>query len=279
MSISFATLSLAGHFGRSAPITEACTHPHGHTIALVKPVLVLRHEENCPLGLLGDALEAASIPWVEASLRHGAAIPPLDGFSALISLGGAMGAYDEADYPWLADEKRAIAEAHEMGMPMLGICLGAQLFAESLGGAAYLADGIPEIRHFTPTLTAAGAADPVLRHFDTPVVVFHQDTWDPPPDATLLARSDRFNHAFRLDSALAIQAHPEADGDIVESWTTMDEERPLLEAAGTDSERLIAQTRDGEGDQREMASRLFGAWVDEVRAHASAGEQSAKVSK
>lgn len=234
----------------------------------MKPVLVLRHEENCPLGLLGDALEEASVPWVEVSPRHGDAIPPLDGFSALVSLGGAMGAYDELDHPWLADEKRLIAEAHQSGMPMLGICLGAQLFAESLGGAAYLADDIPEIGHFTPTLTPAGAADPVLRHFDAPVVAFHQDTWDPPPNATLLARSERFNHAFRLGSALAIQAHPEADGDIVESWTTMDEERPLLVAAGTDPEGLIARTRDGERDQREMASRMFGSWVDEVRAYA-----------
>jgi GMP synthase (glutamine-hydrolysing) len=181
-----------------------------------------------------------------------------------------MGAYEEADHPWLVDEKRAIAAAHASGMPMLGICLGAQLFADALGGSAYLADSIPEIAHFTPTLTDAGAADPVLRHFDIPVVAFHQDTWDLPPTATLLANSDRFNHAFRLGLAVAIQAHPEADGDIVESWISMPEELPLLEASGVDGQELVAETRAGEARQREMAARLFGAWVDEILVHATA---------
>jgi GMP synthase (glutamine-hydrolysing) len=230
----------------------------------MKPVLVLRHGPECPVGLLGDALSAADLTWVEVMLHDGDAIPPLDEYSALVVMGGVMGAYEEAAHPWLRDEKDAIGAAHEAGMPMLGVCLGAQLFAEALGGAAYLAATSPEIAHMVPDLTPDGASDPVLREFDTPVVVFHEDTWDPPPGATLLATSDRFNHAFRLGTAVAIQAHPEADGAIVKDWLRHPEEIPLLDKAGVDPAELLAAVERGEPDQRRMSARLFGAWVEEV---------------
>lgn len=236
----------------------------------MRPVLVLRHGDDIPLGLLGEALGAAATPVVEAMLYRGDPIPPLDDFSALIVLGGVMGAYDEDAHPWLAAEKRAITRAHDSGVPMLGICLGSQLFADALGGRAYLSDSVPEIGYMLPALTEAGATDPVLRHFDAPVVVFHQDTWDPPPGATVLATTDRFRHAFRLGSALAIQAHPEADAAMVARWVEIEAERPLLDAAGVDPDRLVAEVRAGEPAQREMVGRLFGAWVDEVISHQSA---------
>ncbi|MEE9299170.1 MAG: hypothetical protein V3V29_09060 [Acidimicrobiia bacterium] len=79
-----------------------------------------------------------------------------------------------------------------------------------------------------------------------------------------MAATDRFAHAFRMGSAVAIQAHPEADAAIVSKWVDLEPERPLLEAAGVDPEDLIAEVRDGEPVQREMAARLFGAWAEEV---------------
>lgn len=232
----------------------------------MRPVLVLRHGDDIPLGLLGDALAAAGIPWVEVMLHDGNAIPPLDDFSGLVVLGGVMGVYDEEKHPWLAGEKRVIVAAHDAGVPSLGICLGAQLFADALGGRAYRADSPPEIAFMVPRLTDEGAVDPVVREFDAPVVVFHQDAWDLPPGATLLARSYRFNHAFRLGSVVAIQAHPEADAAIVEGWVANPYEAPLLEAAGVDPAALLRQVRAGESAQRGMAARLFGAWVTEVTA-------------
>jgi GMP synthase (glutamine-hydrolysing) len=138
------------------------------------------------------------------------------------------------------------------------------LFAEVLGGRAFLSESAPEIAHMMPTLTEAGAEDPVLRHFDAPVVVFHQDTWDPPPEAILLATSDRFNHVFRLGSAVAIQAHPEADAAVVAKWVEIEDELPLMKAAGVEPDQLVDEVAAGEEAQREMAARLFGAWVEEV---------------
>lgn len=228
-------------------------------------VLVFRHGDGVPLGLLGEALENAGMGLDEVALHEGEQIPPLGGYSALVVLGGEMGAYDEDEYPWLRAEKEAIEEAYRLGMPMLGICLGSQLFAEALGGDAYLADGPPEIGHFTPELTDDGRSDPVLRHFDEPVCLFHQDTFEVPPDATVLARSDRFPQAFRKGSAVAIQAHPEADTHIVRGWVAKESSRRKMVTAGIEPDALVAAVAEGEADQREMASRLFGAWIREVR--------------
>jgi len=235
----------------------------------MKPVLVLRHGDNIPVGLLGEAFVADGVPWVEVMLHDGEPIPSLSEYSALVVLGGVMGAYDEDTHPWLADEKRAIVEAHAAGMPMFGICLGSQLFADALGGRAYLIESTPEIAHMLPRLTEAGANDPVVKHFDEPVVAFHQDTWDLPPGATLLATSDRFNHAFRLGSAVAIQAHPEADTAIVSKWVEIAKEKPLMRAAGVEPDHLVAEVAAGEEAQREMTRRLFGAWIEEVTSRQS----------
>ena len=206
----------------------------------MKPVLVLRHGADIPLGLLGNALHEAGVPVREVALHAGDEVPPIEGHPGLVVLGGEMGVYDESDHPWLRHEKSLIEQAHGAGVPMLGICLGSQLFAEALGGAAYLADGPPEIGYITPELTAEGVRDPVLRHFDRPVVVFHQDTWDPPPDAIVLARTDRFPHAFRMGSAVAIQAHPEADAGIVQAWVSHDRARRMLREADVDADALVA---------------------------------------
>jgi len=229
-------------------------------------VLVLRHGDDIPLGLLGDAIGAAGLGVDEVWLHDGESIPALDDYAALVVLGGEMGAYETDHHHWLVGEKEIIREAHARGLPMFGICLGSQLFADALGGTAYLADDHPEIGVLAPELTDSGREDPVLRHFDRPVVAFHQDTFELPPGATLLARSDRFNHAFRLGSALAVQAHPEATARIVEDWVSHDGAQALLATAGVVSEELVESVRRAEPIQREMARRLFGAWVDEVLA-------------
>lgn len=227
-------------------------------------VLVLRHGDDIPLGILGEVLEERRVAVDEVWLHAGQTIPPLEGYDGLVVLGGEMGAYDEERFPWLVDEKAAIRRAHGAGLPTFGICLGSQLIADALGGSAYLADSPPEIGVVEPALTVEAAEDPVLRHLDRPVVAFHQDTWDPPPGATVLARSDTYNHAFRLGSAVAVQSHPEATTGIVEEWTTHDGARALMDRAGIDGEELLHTIRRSEPIRREMSRRLFNAWVDEM---------------
>lgn len=230
-------------------------------------VLVLRHGDHIPLGLLGDAIAEAGLAVHEVLLHRGEEIPPLDDFLALVVLGGEMGAYDEDRFPWLVGEKAVIRAAHERGMPILGICLGPQLISDALGGSAYLADHPPEVGVVEPVLTDAGADDPVLRHMTDPVVAFHQDTWEPPPGATVLARSDRYNHAFRIGSTVGIQGHPEATPEIVEEWMTHRGAQSMMDRAGVLSDDIRDSIHASAPVQRAMAKRVFSAWVEEAIAH------------
>lgn len=234
----------------------------------VLPVLVLRHDDDAGPGYLGDALAAAGLEIVVVEPEAGEPLPGLSGWSAVVALGGSMGAYEEGAYPWLAAEKRLLAGAVAAQVPTLGICLGCQVLADALGGRAYLGTG-REVGLLSLELTASGRADPVVRHLDAPVAVSHGDTWDLPPGATLLAQSNRYRHAFRRGSALGLQPHPEVSPEPFARWTRS---KPADEMArdGIDPEAAIAAVRAGAEAQRAMAARLFGAWVAEVSSRESA---------
>jgi GMP synthase (glutamine-hydrolysing) len=229
----------------------------------VFPVLVLRHEADAGPGYLGEALGAAGLgmrildPAVEQ-------LPGPEGWSAVVSLGGHMGAYEEATYSWLAAEQRLLAAATAAGLPVLGICLGCQLLAAALGGRAYPGTG-REVGLVPLALTEAGRADPVGRFLESPVVASHADTWDLPPGAVLLAESGRYRHAFRLGSALGLQSHPEADPESFARWTRAKPPEALARD-GIDPEAAIAAVRRHGAAQQAAASRLFGAWAAEILA-------------
>ena len=226
----------------------------------MKHVCVLQHNPEVPIGHLGDALAEAGLDVDLVDLAAGDPLPADPGvYAALISLGGFMGAYDEQEYPWLAAEKRLLSTAVGRGIPVLGVCLGCQVLADALGGDAFAA----------PALEAGlldvevVADDPVLRHLDRPVVVWHGDTWTLPPGATLLARTADAPHAFRAGSGLGIQAHPEATPAILAGW--MDEKgRTKLERAGIDPEQFLGSVETRRDELKDMARRLFGAWTAEV---------------
>lgn len=226
------------------------------------PVLVLRHSADAGPGYLGDALAAAGLEVRVVDPVGGEAIPGPEGWSAVVSLGGHMGAYEDERYPWLGPEKRLLAGAAAAGLPTLGICLGCQVLAAALGGRAYPGTG-REVGVVSLVLTEAGRADPVARHLDGRVVASHADTWDLPPGAVLMASSDRYPHAFRLGSALGLQPHPEVGPEAFARWTRAKAPAELARD-GIDPEAAIAAVRDHAAEQRSRAERLFGAWAAAV---------------
>lgn len=177
---------------------------------------------------LDDALELAGAVVERFHLELGDPVPGTD-FDRAVILGGGMGAYDIDRHAWLEPEKEWIRNLVGSDVPVLGICLGCQLLADALGGRAYRAEH-PEVAVVPISLTAAGEADPVVSKIGPMVYSLHQDTFALPPNATFLAHTDRFPHAFRLGSALALQFHPDADCNQALAWGT--EESSVLDAAG-----------------------------------------------
>jgi GMP synthase (glutamine-hydrolysing) len=147
------------------------------------------------------------------ALHDGQQMPATSQFDWLVILGGPMNVYEEQEYPWLAAEKRLIAEAIAQKMIVIGICLGAQLIADVLGARVYR-NSQPEIGWFPVSLTEKANASPVFKGLPCRFNAFHWhgDTFDIPAGAIGLARSDAcVNQAFMYGQrVIGLQFHLES---------------------------------------------------------------------
>jgi len=173
-------------------------------------------------------------------LYAGELLPHCDQFEALIVMGGPMGVYDEALYPWLADEKRLIQEAIRTGKHLLGICLGAQLIATVLG-AAVTRNPQPEIGWF-PLRLAAEFTRSRWGNFlnvDEPVFHWHGDTFALPEGALPIGSSDACaNQGYIVgERIIGLQFHLETTPEsalalISECADQLDDTNPYVQSAG-----------------------------------------------
>lgn len=189
----------------------------------MKQALVIRHLAFEDLGNLVPALEAAgyALRYLEAGVDDLAQVtrekPEL-----LVVLGGPIGVYETAVYPFLLNEIDVIRARLQAGLPVLGICLGAQLMAAALGARVYPGHG-KEIGWSALTPPSAAARDDVLTPLfaeGVQVLHWHGDTFDLPDGARHLAQSALYpNQAYAIGRhALALQFHPEILGRNIERW-------------------------------------------------------------
>jgi len=184
----------------------------------------------------------------------------LEAGDLLIVLGGPIGAYEEAKYPFLADELRLMERALAGRIPILGICLGAQLLARALGARVYPGPA-KEIGISPITLTAEGARS-CLAHLtaDRRVLHWHGDTFDLPAGAERLASTEITpNQAFAHGAALGLQFHIEAEPARFERWLIG--HAGELAAAGIDVTALRRQAARELPAIAGAGARAIEAWL------------------
>ncbi len=185
-------------------------------------ILVIKHIDIEGPGTLGDFFTAGGMGILHADVYAGARLPrDLAGISAVVCLGGPMNVYEDKKYPFLLEEERILREAVEQGLPVMGICLGAQLLAKSCG-AKVSKSPVREIGWRRVTLTDEGRRDRLFAGIPGRPEVFewHEDTFGVPEGGVLLARGeDCRNQAFRVGkNAYGLQFHVEVTGGMISDW-------------------------------------------------------------
>ncbi len=183
----------------------------------------------------------------------------------LIVLGGPIGVYEQDAYPFLKNELRLIAQRHTDRKPVLGICLGAQLIAQALGGHVHPGHG-KEIGWSKLTLTPAGQNSPLRHLHDVAVLHWHGDTFTRPAEAELLASTAMYeNQAFSVGQhILAMQFHPEVSARGLERWY-VGHACEISGVASISVPQLRQAAADHELALRAAATACFHEWLSSAR--------------
>jgi GMP synthase (glutamine-hydrolysing) len=235
--------------------------------------LVVTHSADEPLGTLDAWLPAAGLDVDLVEPWRGDELPARVGaHDALVVMGGPQQAYDDGSAPWLRATKELLRAAVADDVPVLAICLGAQLLAEATGGRVALGDKGIEAGARLVAKRDAAWEDPLFRDVPlTPTVLqWHEDAiTELPPRAVLLAASPKYeNQAFRVGRAYGLQFHIEPREHTLRHWAT-DYSRRVVEA-GLDpealAERAVGELAEVEACWRPLVERFAELALGRVRA-------------
>lgn len=187
-----------------------------------KQILIIHNYHKTGLGNVGVALGEAGATTHTVMAHLGENLPSAaDGYDALIVLGGAQNAMDDAGSPYFPALLDLIREFERLDRAVLGICLGSQLMARAFGGENRIG-GATEFGWHGIQVKENAETDPVLGGLPKsfPIFQWHDDTFVLPPHAAHLAASATAeNQAFRVGrAAYGFQFHFEADRNLVRQW-------------------------------------------------------------
>jgi GMP synthase-like glutamine amidotransferase len=217
----------------------------------LKVIAVVNQEDAGP-GIFGEVVRASGAELVEWRPPLGEPVPE-GAADAVIVLGGAMHPHEEAQHPWLGSQRDWLRGLLSQDVPVLGVCLGAELLGQAAGGSVVQLAS-PEIGWEEARLTADAAGDPVFGELPPAFasLQWHSYAVEPPAGAPVLVRTPGSAQAYRLaPRAWGMQFHAEVTPEIVEGW--------IAEAQATDAEDV----REAGVDlrvMRERTGREIEAW-------------------
>jgi GMP synthase-like glutamine amidotransferase len=215
-------------------------------------LLVVEQQPDAPAGLIGDwarergaRVEVVAAPAVDEWPAPSAA-------TAVVAMGSDHSVH-ASDAAWIAREVAFLREAHAAGVPVLGVCFGAQALAAALGGSVTRAEQ-PEIGW----IDVEGEAPEAGRWF-----AWHEDVFALPPGAQVRASTPRARQAFAVGRSTGIQFHPEVTPAIVEDWLRTG--RGDIDTHGIDADAVLRETHARAGEVRARAFALLdgvaGRWT------------------
>jgi len=217
-------------------------------------VTVVRHHAEDSAGFIGAAFEARGATITTHLFPDEGPLPAAGDADHLVVLGAVPSVYDGGPARgWIAEELAWLRRADEAGVPVFGICFGAQSLCAALGGrveaAARKEVGWTVIDSYDPDLVPVG-----------PWLQFHGDTCLPSPQAKILARGETGVQAFTAGRHLAVQFHPEVDGAQLQRWLDAGAGERARQA-GQDPDAFLAETVMHEPAARARADALVAAAI------------------
>jgi GMP synthase-like glutamine amidotransferase len=212
-------------------------------------VIVVRHHDVDSAGFIGAAFEARGAVLAVHLFPDDGPLPALAAADHVVVF-GSVSSVNDPD-PWIAEELAWLRTADQAGVPVLGICFGAQGLCAALGGRVEAMErkeiGWKTVESADPGLIPPG-----------PWLEFHGDRCLPPAAATVLARNEAGVQAFSLGRHLAVQFHPEVDGPQLKLWLDGLGIRETVRA-GLDPDRFLADTIREEPAASQRADRLVAS--------------------